>query len=96
MASFLEELGRIKDQVVTYGGELSSILDFGVEDEQYGPYQYQNYSRNPEMDLTEYDRTNPTELNDGDILGIPRKYVGYGLGFLAIVATVVIVKKSIK
>lgn len=88
MASFIEELERIKNQVVTYAGGLSAALDFGT-----GAQNNLQPRNNPEMDFGDFESGNE---DDGKILGIEKKYVGYGLGVVGAVIVLGIVKKSMK
>lgn len=88
MASFIDELNRIKNQVVTYAGELSSALDFGTGAQNNVQQRY-----NPEVEFSEFERG----LDDDDkILGIEKKYIGYGLAAVGVVVLLGIVNKSIK
>jgi hypothetical protein len=88
MASFIDELERIKNQVVTYAGGLSAALDFGA-----GAQNNVQPRENPEMDTFDLGGSN---IEDDKILGIEKKYVGYGLAGLGIIVVLGIVNKSIK
>tara|TARA_R110000737_G_C14623309_1_gene493991 strand:- start:3593 stop:3886 length:294 start_codon:yes stop_codon:yes gene_type:complete len=76
MATFFEQLdgfvgsatgalSSARDRVIAYTGALSDSLDYG---DYFGDSQQTNVDtrQNPEMDLTEYDRSNPTALNAGN------------------------------
>lgn len=88
MSSFLDEFNRIKNQVVTYAGELSSALDFGA-----GAQNNVQGQQNPEVDFFNGDRVLPSDTQN-TILGIDQKYVGYGLGVLAIIVVAAVVTRK--
>jgi hypothetical protein len=87
MASFIDELNRIKNQVVTYAGELSGALDFGTGAQNNVQQRY-----NPEVDFSQLERG----LDDDKIFGIEKKYVGYALGVIGAVIVLGVVKKALK
>lgn len=82
--SLADEIAKARDNIVKYTGELSAALDFGslfggTQNNFQGPPA-------PDVDFETIDRSNPN-YND-KILGIEKKYVGYGLAGVGILVLI--------
>lgn len=86
MSGISDTINSAKTSVIGFADDLSGALDFGAG---APPPQPVSQTRNPEIDVQEIDRTNPTNVNFPLLGGLP-PYVLYGA--LAIVALVVVKK----
>ncbi len=85
MSGISDTITSAKDSVFSIADDLSGALDFG---NNAPARETTTPTRNPEVDISEIDRTNPINHN-ATFFGLP-PYVAYGVG--ALVALVIIKK----
>lgn len=83
----IDVIGGTRDRIVSYSNDALAALDFGFADAMAANADTR---QNPEMDLTEYDRSNPTNLNSF----MDNKALVYGAAGVAALAVLLLLARK--